>query len=206
MESSRSKVSSFYPGTTPSEREWISTALKVLVLNHSYQPLHFCTLRRAVVLLIKGKAEEIEYDGQVIRSASLSFRIPTVIRLMTYIHTPYRQAGVRFSKKNVFKRDKYTCQYCGSTEGEMTIDHVIPKSRGGTTCWENVVVACQKCNLKKSDQTLKECGLTLLRKPKEPHFLLYYKTAYPAPSSVLESWNKYLLGDFHLFPSTSTKE
>lgn len=190
----------------PAEKEWVSISLKVLVLNHSYQPLHFCTLRRAVVMLIKGKAEEIEYDGRVMRSASFFLRVPTVIRLMTYIHQPYRQAGVRFSKKNVFKRDKYTCQYCGSTEGEMTIDHVIPKSRGGATCWENVVVACQRCNLKKGDRTLQECGLKLLRRPKEPHFLLYYKSAYPAPSSVLESWNKYLLGDFQLFPSTLTRE
>lgn len=173
-------------------------SVQVLVLNHSYQPLHFCNVRRAVIMLVKGKAEEIEYDGQVINSPSLTLRIPTVIRLMTYIHLPRSWGGIRFSKKNVFKRDNHTCQYCGRSGVGMTIDHVIPKSRGGTTCWENVVVACQKCNLKKGSRTPKESTLKLLCKPREPHFLLYYRSSFPVPNSVLETWNKYLVGDFGL--------
>lgn len=172
-------------------------SLKILVLNHSYQPLHFCNVRRAIVMLMKGKAEEIEYDGRVIHSPSIVLRVPTVIRLVTYLHLPRKWGGIRFSKKNVFKRDNYTCQYCGRSGVGMTLDHVIPRSRGGATCWENVVVACQNCNLKKGDRTLKECGLRLLRKPREPHLLLYYRSSVPVSTSILERWNKYLLGEFH---------
>jgi 5-methylcytosine-specific restriction endonuclease McrA len=167
---------------------------QVLVLNQTYEPLHFCNMRRAIIMLIKGKAQEVEYDGRVIYSPSFSMRVPTVIRLNRYIKKPYL-VGVRFSKKNVFKRDNYTCQYCGSCGLELTIDHVIPKSRGGITSWENVVVACQTCNIRKGDRTLKESGLTLLRKPKKPYFLLHFKNLPQADGSVRASWNKYLFRD-----------
>ena len=167
---------------------------QVLVLNQTYEPLHFCNLRRAVIMLLKGKAQEVEYDGRVIYSPSISIQAPTVIRLNRYIKKPYL-VGVRFSKKNVFKRDNYTCQYCGSYGVEMTIDHVVPRSRGGITSWENVVVACQRCNLKKGDRTLYESGLTLLRKPKKPYFLLHFKNLPQADGSVRANWNKYLFRD-----------
>lgn len=164
---------------------------QVLVLNQTYEPLNFCNMRRAIIMLLKGKAQEVEYDGRVIYSPSLSMQVPTVIRLNRYIKKPYL-VGVRFSKKNVFKRDNYTCQYCGSYGVGLTIDHVTPRSRGGITSWENVVVACQRCNLKKGDRILKEGGLTILRKPKKPYFLLHFKNLPQADGLVRATWNKYL--------------
>lgn len=165
--------------------------LRVLVLNSTYEPLQFCNAHRAIVMVLKGKAEQVECDGKVFRSPTLTFRLPTVIRLMNYINIPYRGI-VSFSKKNVFRRDNHTCQYCGKTGGYLTIDHIIPKSRGGDTSWENVVVACQECNIKKGNRTPHEVGIRLLRKPYKPHFLIYNSVYHSAPKSFVESWSKYI--------------
>lgn len=166
--------------------------LRVLVLNSTYEPLQFCNAHRAIVMVLKGKAEQVECDGKVFRSPTVTFRLPTVIRLRNFINIPYRGI-VSFSKKNVFRRDNHTCQYCGRDEVELTIDHVIPKSRGGNTSWENVVVACQECNLKKGNRTPVEVGIKLLRKPYRPHFLIHNSVYTAAPKSFIESWNKYVL-------------
>jgi 5-methylcytosine-specific restriction endonuclease McrA len=99
---------------------------------------------------------------------------------------------VAFSKKNVFKRDRYTCQYCGATGRPLTLDHVIPRSRGGATVWENVVVACQTCNAKKGDRPLHETSLTLLRPPTRPRHLFFFRAHQQAPASVQAAWAKYL--------------
>lgn len=169
-------------------------SLRVLVLNSSYEPLHFCNARRAIVMLLKGKAENIESDGIMIRSSSLTLRLPTVIRLLTYIKISYNK-GIVFSKKNVLRRDNYTCQYCGMT-GEkncLTIDHVISKSKGGKTSWDNVVTACQACNVRKGNSALKEAGMKLIRKPYKPKYLINSNTYYgPISETHLKSYNKYL--------------
>ncbi|MEE9197875.1 MAG: HNH endonuclease [bacterium] len=164
---------------------------KVLVLNSSYEPLQFCTPRRAVVMVIMGRAEKVERDGFVVRSPSVTMRLPAVIRLMRYVRRPYRP-GVSFSKKNVFKRDQYTCQYCGAGGGTLTLDHVIPRSRGGATVWENVVLACRRCNAKKGNRPLHETPLSLLRPPVRPSHLFFARTAQGAPASVQAAWSKYL--------------
>jgi 5-methylcytosine-specific restriction endonuclease McrA len=144
-------------------------------------------------MLLQGKAETIEESGKVIRSPSLLLPLPTVIRLMNYIKRSYGK-GVAFSKKNVFLRDNFTCQYCGSHGVDLTIDHIIPRSKGGMTCWENVVVACKHCNLRKGNRSLDETDLHLLRRPKRPHFLFLQ----PAPLSLqflFHDREKYLLGE-----------
>jgi 5-methylcytosine-specific restriction endonuclease McrA len=144
---------------------------KVLVLNRNYIPLTVCTVKRAIILMFLGKAELVESrNGNVIRSASEAFAVPSVVRLSFFVRQPpYR---VSLTRKNILKRDNFTCQYCGSTDKTMTTDHVIPKKQGGNNSWSNLVCACQDCNNKKGDKTPEEAGMPLLRKPKEPSNLM----------------------------------
>jgi 5-methylcytosine-specific restriction endonuclease McrA len=131
---------------------------KVLILNQTFEPLQVCSARRAVVLLFTGKAERVEDTPRVIRSPSTALLLPSVIRLHRFVRKP-EQPSIAFNKKNILKRDAHTCQYCGRNGGErMTIDHVIPKSLGGRTVWENVVSACRACNLKKGNKPPRRRG------------------------------------------------
>ena len=137
----------------------------VLLLNASWEPLRVITLRRAVLLVLAEKAEVVtETDGEV-RSASLSLPAPSVIRLRYFVRVPYR-ARVPLSRRALVARDGGRCQYCGSSGA--TIDHVVPRSRGGQHEWANVVLACQPCNHKKGDRLLTELGWSLPRKPVAP--------------------------------------
>ncbi len=164
---------------------------KVLILNQSFEPLQICTTRRAVVLLFAGKAERVEDTPLLMRSPSTAVLVPSVIRLQHYVKQPIASA-LSFNKKNILKRDLYTCQYCGRNGGErMTIDHVVPKSLGGRTVWENVVSACRACNLKKGNKTLGEAGMNLLRKPVRPRSASYAGIVAYA-SQHYERWRKYL--------------
>ena len=114
---------------------------QVLVLNASYEPLNITTWRRAVVMMIKGKAESLEHDSQ--RLVRRDMHVPTVIRLRQFVRVPFRQ--VPMTRRNVFQRDNHTCQYCGSRE-QLSIDHVMPRSRGGSDAWDNVTTACTSCS------------------------------------------------------------
>lgn len=164
---------------------------KVLVLNNSFKPLHVCTARRAIILLYTGKAERIEDGSRVIRSPSLAIIIPAVIRLHRYVKRPVVPT-VSFNKKNILKRDAYTCQYCGRNGGErMTIDHVIPRSQGGRTVWDNVVSACRACNVKKGSKPLHEVNMSLLRRPAKPVSIVHLGMMYYAPHGA-GIWSKYL--------------
>jgi 5-methylcytosine-specific restriction endonuclease McrA len=164
---------------------------KVLILNQTFEPLQICTARRAVVLLFAGKAERIEDNPQLIRSPSVAIHLPSVIRLHHFIKPPAAPM-LSFNKKNILKRDAYTCQYCGRNGGErMTIDHIIPRSLGGRTVWENVVSACRACNLKKGNKTLGDTGMRLLRKPTRPRSASYLGILAYA-SHHYERWRKYL--------------
>jgi len=165
--------------------------LRSLVLNSTYEPLQFTSARRALILYLLGKAEALEFDGFQFRTCSTSYRLPTVIKLRRYIRRPY-SAIVSFSKKNVLRRDGHTCQYCGKTGGEMTIDHVIPRSREGKSTWENVVTACRDCNLEKGDRPLHMAGMRLLRDPQKPKTLINTISTVNAPDSHIKSWSKYL--------------
>lgn len=166
-------------------------SLKILVLNYTYEPLQFCCAKRGLLMVLSGRAEEIESDGYVIRSPSLSFPLPTVIRVLKIVNRN-RRKQVAFSKKNILRRDNYTCQYCGEREHLLTVDHIMPKSRGGKTSWTNVVVACKPCNLKKGNRTAAEANMKLIKKPTRPEFSFHSFLIPEGPPSHIASWKKYL--------------
>ncbi|MFA5035530.1 MAG: HNH endonuclease [Candidatus Margulisiibacteriota bacterium] len=157
---------------------------KVLVLNASFMPINITSWQRAMSLLYKGKATGLVYNGKVING---QFRLPEVIRLSHYVFIPF--SDVVFSRKNIFLRDNHTCQYCGKKHATLTIDHVIPKSRGGRDVWENVVVCCSACNSRKGDRHYEEVGLNLRTKPYRPSSTLYLHIT--RITTTPESWNRY---------------
>jgi 5-methylcytosine-specific restriction endonuclease McrA len=163
------------------------TNSSVLVLNQNYQPLNICRARRAIVLTLRGKAEVLETDSREIRSPSCSFPLPSVIRLGYLIKRPRPQR--KLTRREVFLRDHYTCQYCGKETRELTLDHVIPRHLGGEHSWDNVVSACKACNYRKAGRTPKEAGMRLTRQPSAPAPTSYY-IVYP-PQNHPE-WQKYL--------------
>jgi len=140
-------------------------AFKSLVLNYSYEPLQFCTARHAITMVFGGRAEELDRN---------------------------RKKGLAFSKKNILRRDNYTCQYCGISNHPLTVDHVNPKSRGGKTTWTNIVVACKTCNLKKGDRTPLEVNMKLVRLPRKPDYQFIPFIVPSGPDSHIEIWQKYL--------------
>jgi 5-methylcytosine-specific restriction endonuclease McrA len=168
--------------------------IKVLVLNQTYEPLHFCNVKRALIMVLQGKAENVEMSDRVIHSPSRALPLPAVIRLLRYIRRSYRKS-LAFSKKNVFRRDNYTCQYCGWIGSDLTIDHIIPRSLGGKTSWDNVVVACQACNVRKGNRRLGETDMRLLRKVKPPPFVVFLNFPPPSAQAFLKIWRNYLPDD-----------
>jgi len=140
---------------------------QVLVLNQNYEPLSVCTVRRALVLIFRGKAHAVEILNEVIRSVYEEFPVPSVVRLERYIHAPRRR--VVLSKRNIFRRDNYQCQYCGAKDDKLTIDHVVPRKFGGQATWENLVCACVACNNKKGEHRPEQVELQLRRRPKRPN-------------------------------------
>jgi 5-methylcytosine-specific restriction endonuclease McrA len=161
---------------------------KVLVLNTTYEPLNVCSVRRAVVLLLKDKAEVLEQSGAALHSERGAYEIPLVIRLNSYVRIPQRATSARISRRAVFARDKHRCQYCGSAR-HLTVDHVVPRSRGGSDTWDNLVTSCAPCNRKKGDRPLDLAGLRLLRPPRAPGpaaFVLLHV------DHVHEAWRPYL--------------
>ena len=170
---------------------------QVLVLNASYEPLNVCSVRRAHVLVWKGKAEVIERHDRPLRSASGAFVWPHVIRLLQYVRVP-QAVKRRISRRALFARDGWRCVYCGSAGGRLTLDHVVPRSRGGDSVWENVVTACAPCNLRKGDRTLEEASMTLPRQPHIPAPVLFIRLA---AQRVPEVWRQYLPGLDHGEPA-----
>ncbi len=138
----------------------------VLLLNANYEPLHVCTTKRAMGLLMVGKAEIILNGRGVIRTPSTTLVRPSVIRLSYMIQRP--RPRVKLSKREILRRDRYTCQYCGRQSRNLTLDHVVPRRLGGGHCWENLVAACPACNRRKGGRTLNEARMRLLRHPFEP--------------------------------------
>src|ERR1051325_11960368 len=140
---------------------------RVLVLNASFEPINVCTVRRAVVLILKGVAHAEECSAQHwLHSSRFSMPTPSVIRLTEYIHIPFDRRSL--SRKNILLRDHSTCQYCGKQypPSELTLDHVQPRSRGGESAWDNLVACCKRCNHKKGNRTPEESGMHLLRRPR----------------------------------------
>jgi 5-methylcytosine-specific restriction endonuclease McrA len=163
---------------------------QVLVLNATYEPLNVVSLRRAVVLLLKEKAEVVEAAEAWLRAERTVLRVPLVIRLVCYVRIP-RGFSLPLSRRTVLARDQYACQYCGAQPGRanLTIDHVVPRSRGGETGWENVVTACGPCNRRKGGRTPEEAGMPILHRPSRPRYLaITWLTGVATP----EAWEKYL--------------
>lgn len=159
----------------------------VLILNQNFEPLNVCRVRRAIVLILKNRAEVIENNSNVIRSSSFSMISPSVVRLSHMVKRPRPQA--RLTRRRVFIRDQYTCQYCGQETSEVTLDHVLPRYMGGEHTWDNVVTACKTCNQRKAGRTPREAGMKLSRKPFQPppagHYVVY-------PFRTPPEWQKYL--------------
>lgn len=177
-----------------------------LVLNRSWLPVHVTTVRRALCMVFRDAARIVEHETMAtfsfdewaqlparpgrptIRSPSLEILAPEVILLQRYDRVPSHQAP--FTRRNLFLRDDFTCQYCGKhgTPDRLSIDHVLPRSRGGSTTWENCVLACVGCNARKADRTIKEAGLRLLRPPVRPRWSPYLNLR---PHQRLESWQRF---------------
>ena len=162
---------------------------RVLVLNSSYEPLNVCTVRRAIVLVLKEKAEMLETGRRSLHSESLTVPHPVVIRLVTYVRVPRDSNRRRITRRAVFARDSWTCQYCGRTS-HLTVDHVLPRSRGGLSVWENIVTSCAPCNRRKGNRTPKEIDMHPRRKPKAPGPTVFIRVAAPV---VPPAWQQYLL-------------
>jgi 5-methylcytosine-specific restriction endonuclease McrA len=139
---------------------------RALLLNASHEPLCVVPMRRAVVLVLKEKAEIVARNGAELHSERMTLPVPSVIRLNHYVRVPYRNR-VPLSRRAVFARDGHKCQYCN--KAAENIDHVMPRSRGGPHAWDNVVASCRSCNARKEDRLPAEAGLTLKHPPREPH-------------------------------------
>ena len=160
----------------------------VLILNQNYEPLNVCQVRRAVVLVLSGKAEVTENNSSVIRSPSFAMISPSVVRLAHMVKRPRPKA--KLTRRSIFFRDQYTCQYCGKQADALTLDHVVPRRTGGEHSWNNIVSACMACNQRKAGRTPKEAGMKLMRKPFQPsvsdHHIDY-------PFNTPPEWQKYLV-------------
>lgn len=161
------------------------TMSRVLVLNATYQPLNLVNLKRAVILVLKNKAEILAEGDGVLRSEKSALPLPTVIRLVYYVNVPYRSAAL--TRRAVFARDNHTCQYCGARA--ESVDHVVPRSRGGKHSWENVVAACRKCNARKMNRLPSEAGLRLMRKPFRPRDNIWLLSM---AGDIHPTWEPYL--------------
>lgn len=145
----------------------------VLVLNQDFSPLTVCSVQRAFTLLFLDKADLVTDIGEKkLRTVSESYPFPSIIKVRYYISIPYK--GIVMSRHNVFKRDHGRCQYCGTTK-DLTIDHVIPRSKGGKSTWTNLVTACKRCNSKKSDYTLEKAGMKLMKAPTKPSYVTFLR-------------------------------
>lgn len=180
----------------------------VLVLNRNWTAVNVCDVRRALVLLYQDMArvvtdsyETLDFeswkdlsrlakDDELIRTPAFPLMIPQVIKLVFYGRFP--PLHVKFSRRNIYHRDRHTCQYCGARppRDEMTIDHIVPRSRGGKTVWENVVLACSRCNARKGNRLLEDCGLRLIRRPRKPHWLISAHLGFNAKNRAL--WQRFV--------------
>ena len=163
----------------------------VLVLNASYEPINICAARRALVLVLKGVASAEEHTPIAVHSSRQTQPLPSVIRLLEYRRIPHQTRAL--SRKNILMRDKYTCQYCLKVlpASELTLDHVIPRSRAGETTWENLVASCNPCNNRKGNRTPDEAGMKLLRPPR-PFSLHTSRHLMRLLGKSDDQWRKYL--------------
>ena len=159
---------------------------KVLLLNYSYEPIMVVSIKKAIILHVLEKVDMVEKSDKYINSLYLSIPIPYVVKLKNYLYVKPKQLAL--TRNNIIKRDDSECQYCGKKASAMTIDHVIPKDKGGKDKWDNLVAACKKCNIYKGNFLLDELDMKLIKKPSQPSYLLHlqkYKSKHP-------SWDQYI--------------
>jgi 5-methylcytosine-specific restriction endonuclease McrA len=160
----------------------------VLVLNASFEPINVCTVRRAIVLTLKEKAEVLEEAEWALHAERMSLQRPFVIRLTTYVRVPRDAHRRKITRRAVFARDDWTCQYCGS-RSSLTVDHVIPRSKGGLSNWDNIVASCAPCNRRKADRTPVQSGMHPAQTPRQPHAEIFIRVSSP---TIPPSWRAYL--------------
>lgn len=160
---------------------------KVLVLNATFEPINVCTVKRAIVLMLKNKASSLECSSRTYHSAAAAIAVPNVIKLNYYVRVP-RGDVRRVSRRAVLARDSHSCQYCGS-RSHLTIDHVVPRSRGGKSSWDNIVTSCAPCNSRKGDRLPREANMVLKAPPRPPDPLSFI---YMAVNEIHRSWHRYL--------------
>ena len=159
----------------------------VLVLNQDFTPVTVCSVQRAFTLVFLNKADLVsEINEKCLRSINKTFPFPSIIKVKYYVNIPYK--GVVMSRHNIFKRDGGKCQYCGTSK-DLTLDHLIPRSKGGKSTWTNLVTACKKCNSRKSDYTLEKVGMTLKKLPVKPSYITFLRMH---KANHREDWSPYL--------------
>ena len=165
--------------------------MRTLILNAGYEPMQLVSWERALCLVLSEKAEIVAEYGAVVRSVTSTFARPSVVRLKRYVRIVRHMGFVRCTRKNILLRDRYQCQYCGvrCKPTAITIDHVVPRARGGTTHWENVVAACHPCNRKKGSRALNQSGLSLIRHPRRP---LWRELIDDMHRDAVSDWMPYL--------------
>ena len=161
---------------------------RVLVLNATYEPINVCTVRRAAVLVLKAKAEVLERSDGALRSEHTAVPRPVVIRLVTYVNVPRDTHRRKITRRAVFARDGWTCQYCGS-RSNLTVDHVIPRSKGGASTWENIVASCASCNRRKGNRLPREIKMHPRTRPTAPGPTVFIRIASP---TIPIAWQQYL--------------
>ena len=176
------------PGNRPEQRA--TSPGRVLVLNASYEPINVCTVRRAAVLILKRRAEILEHADWALHAESLTLPRPVVIRLTTYVRIPRDAHKRKITRRAVFARDAWTCQYCGHRRGNLTVDHVVPRSKGGASSWDNIVTSCAPCNRRKGDRLPSQAGMSPRRAPRAPSATIFVHVATP---SIPAAWEQYLV-------------
>jgi 5-methylcytosine-specific restriction endonuclease McrA len=176
------------PGNRPEQRGTPSS--RVLVLNASYEPINVCTVRRAAVLILKRRAEILEHADWALHAETLTLPRPVVIRLTTYVRIPRDAHKRKITRRAVFARDAWTCQYCGHRRGNLTVDHVVPRSKGGASSWDNIVACCAPCNRRKGDRLPGQAGMRPRRAPRAPSPTIFVHVATP---SIPPAWEQYLI-------------
>jgi 5-methylcytosine-specific restriction endonuclease McrA len=163
---------------------------EVLVLNSDFEPLNVCHIRRAVVMVYLGKADVLHAHDLEIPVTDGSIPAPSVVKLRHHVRRPLPE--LKLSRRTVFARDQYLCQYCGQSAKDLTIDHVVPKRHGGQTIWENLVCSCRRCNMKKGDKMLHQTSMKLLHPPRRPRYVPYISLTKYLTGRKNETWRDYL--------------
>jgi 5-methylcytosine-specific restriction endonuclease McrA len=164
--------------------------IEVLVLNHDYEPLNVCHMRRALALIYLGKADVLHTHGHPVAAASVVVDAPSVVRLRSQVRRPLPE--LRLSRRTVFARDGYVCQYCGHAAKDLTLDHVIPRRLGGGSEWDNLVTACRRCNARKSDKLLSQTNMQLMHLPRRPRYTPFISLPKYVAGRRNEAWRFYL--------------